>query len=98
MVIERSKENNSNIIDGGSRMGHLGQMPPPPPPPPCGGAILLFKILDFVKPRSVYKIHENMYILLQIHLKPKLSNQSDRTKVKLTMKLSPSTFMHTKRL
>ena len=23
-----------NELSGGSRMGHLGQMPPPPPPPP----------------------------------------------------------------
>ena len=35
-------------------------------PPPCGGAILLIKILNFVKQRSAYKVHENMYILLQI--------------------------------
>ena len=52
------------MINGGHGVGHLGQMPPPPPPPPCGGAILLTKILNFVKPRSAYKIHENMYILL----------------------------------
>ena len=35
-------------------------------PLPCGGAILLIKILNFVKPRLAYKIHENMYILLAI--------------------------------
>ena len=37
-------------------------------PPPCGGphggTILLIKILNFVRPRSAYKTHENMYILL----------------------------------
>ena len=44
-------------------MGHLGQIPPPPPSP-CGGAILLIKIQTFVRPRSAYKIPENMHILL----------------------------------
>ena len=49
-----------------------GKSPPPPPPPPththtppCEGAILLIKILKFsARPRSAYKTHENMHILL----------------------------------
>ena len=53
-------------------------------------AIFLIKILNFVRPRSVYRTHENMYTLLaqlQIHLKAKLA-----------VKLSPNTFVRTKRL
>ena len=56
-----------DIYNGGSRMGHLGQMPPPPSLLPCGGAtLLIIKILNFVKPRSAYITHKNMHILLQI--------------------------------
>ena len=38
-------------------IGHFEAKPP-------GPAILLIKILNFVRPRSVYKTHENMHILL----------------------------------
>ena len=50
--------------------GIWGKCPPPPPPPhfveePCWhAAIFLIKALNFVRPRSVYKTHEDMHILL----------------------------------
>ena len=46
-------------------MGHLGQTPPPTESHLVEEpAILLIKILNFVRPRSVHKTHENMHILL----------------------------------
>ena len=78
-------------------MGHLGQMPPPlslSEEP----AILVIKILNFMSGQNQfsYTTRENMYILLQFHLKLKQTN------VKLTVKLLPSTlpstFVRTKRL
>ena len=74
-------------------MGHLGKIPPCPGPlSPCGGAILqsLINLLNFISDQDQFKTHENMHISLA--LKPK------QTKVKLSVKLSPSTFMGTKRL
>ena len=68
----------------------------PPPPTPLGleePAILVIKILNFMSGQDQfsYTTRENMYILLQFHLKPKQTN------VKLTVKLLPSTFVRTKR-
>ena len=64
--------------NGGSRMGHLGQMPPPHSP--CGGAIFLIKTLNFMPGKISLLNSRNIHNLLRILLLLK------RTKVKLTMK------------
>ena len=55
-------------INGGSRMGHLGQMPPPPPPLHLveEPAMLLIKTASkFCQAnRDQFKNYENMHILL----------------------------------
>ena len=58
-------------------------------PPPCGGAILLIKMLNFVRPRSAYITHENMYILLAfITNSPEMkANQSQTSYEIVTMHL-----------
>ena len=77
------------VCNGGSRMGHLGQMPPPPPPPssPFGGIILQIKIYTklYVRVRSINsrKQYANFSSITN-------SPESKQTKVKLVVKLPPA--------
>ena len=65
----------------------------PPSPPTCSReTVLLIKILNFVSGQDKFISHGNMHTFIPIYLKPK------RTKVKLAVKLSPSTFVRSKRL
>ena len=61
-------------------------------------AILVIKILNFMSGQDQfsYTTHENMYILLQFHLKLKQTNV--KLAVKLLPSTLPSTFVRTKRL
>ena len=74
--------------------GAFGTNTPLPPHLVEEPAMLLIKIgTNLCQAKISLSTHENnMYILLQIYLKPK------RTKVKLTVKLSSSNFIHTKLL
>ena len=79
----------NTVNHGGSRMGHLGQMTFPPSL--CGGVILLLiKMLNLVRPKSIYVTHDIVHITtahcMQTQLKPK------------SKQLSPKTFVCTKRL
>ena len=93
MILNHSKTIRSVIsllCNGRYRMGHLGQMLTPPhlvEEP----AILLIKILNFMSGQDQfsYKTRENMHILLVF-----ITN-SPETKVKLAVKLLPSTYVHT---
>ena len=84
--------------------GIWGKCPPPPPhphPTPLGRKsqpILVIKILNFMSGQDQlsYTTRENVYILLQFHLKPKQTNV--KLAVKLLPSTLPSTFVRTKRL
>ena len=76
-------------INGGSRMGHLGQMPPPPPPPsPFGGIILLIKILNFMSGLDQLTHENDMQILVAFINSPEI--KAKQIKVKLTVKFPPA--------
>ena len=86
--------------------GIWGKCPPPPSlpsrksQPGLSGSHTcdLITILNFMSGQDQfsYTTRENMYILLQFHLKPKQTNV--KLAVKLLPSTLPSTFVHTKRL
>ena len=80
------------MADPGWGIWDCSPPPPPPPPPPlveepCSHTLLI-KLLNFARPRSVYKSHENMHF----------STNSPQTEVKQAVKSIPSTFVRNKRI